>query len=240
MILYKRKYWLSLKKRVFLSAGRRFHIKKIKGLRYLLDMKNQVDRNIDAFSEYEKNQVTFFLSRLKESKCNCFIDIGSHWGYYSMLFANEVCFNQAEIHAFEPDKTNRYQLYANLFLNNLQDRIKVYETAISHKDGELRFHHFDANNRGRSCIAEDGEVIVKTSRLDTLLNIENKILGVKIDVEGHELEVISGMQEILKNNICILQIESFTETYKGLNNIMSEMGFKRITTIGADHYYSNE
>jgi FkbM family methyltransferase len=239
MIVYK-KLWLSIRKRIFLLLGKCFHVKAVKGLSYLLDMKNQVDRKVDAFAEYEKPQLIYFFSILKQSKCNCFVDIGSHWGYYSLLFANETCFSEAEIHAFEPDRINRYQLYANLFLNKLQDRINVYEYAISSTEGELRFHRFDDNNRGRSCIAENGEVVVKTARLDTLLNTENKIIGIKIDVEGHELDVISGMQETLKNNICILQIESFTDVFAALKKSMSEMGYVKMATIGSDHYFIND
>jgi len=236
MKFYK-KLWMSIRKRVFLMMGKRFHVKKVKGLMYLLDMRNRVDRQIDAFSIYEKPQVEFLLSQLKNAKCNCFVDIGSHWGYYSMMFANESCFDEAEIHAFEPDAINRNQLYANLFLNKLQDRIDVYDYAISNNEGELRFHHFDENNRGRSCIAEDGEIVVKTTKLDTILDLENKVVGIKIDVEGHELDVISGMKKVLIQNNCILQIESFAEILPDLLSTMTELGYKKIATIESDHYF---
>jgi len=242
MIFYK-KWWMSIKKRIYLLIGIDFHVKKIKGQKFLLDMRNQVDRTVDAFSVYEKEQIAFFISRLKKSKCNGFIDIGAHWGYYSFVFANEASFDQAEIHAIEPDKINRYQLYANIFLNKLQDRINVYEQAISSKEGELKFHHHDdgkGHNRGRSCITEDGENIVKTSSLDSLIDLKGKVLGIKIDVEGHEIEAISGMHNILKNNVCILQIESFPDSFEELNNCMIKLGYKKIHTIVADHYYSNE
>jgi len=239
MKLYK-KLWMSLRKRVFLLLRKRYHVKNVKGLTYLLDMRNRVDRHIDTFSKYEKPQIDFFLSKLKNSNCTVFMDIGSHWGHYSLLFANEPCFDQAKIYAFEPDKFNRYQLYANLFLNKMHNRIKVFECAISSEEGELRFHHFAENNRGRSCIAEDGEVVVKTARLDTVLPMEGKILGIKIDVEGHELDVISGMINTLKKNTCVLQIESFPDVLPELKKTMTKLGYSMINTISSDHYFSNE
>ena len=122
----------------------------------------------------------------------------------------------------------------------MEDRINVYDCAISSDEGELRFHRFAANNRGRSCISEDGEVTVKTSRLDSIIDIKNQVLGIKIDVEGHELDVISGMKEVLKNNTCILQIESFADNLSNLEAYMEELGYLKLKTIHADHYFTNK
>ena len=231
---------MSFRKRLFLLLGKRYRVKTVRGLTYLLDMRNRVDRQIDAFSVYEKPQLDYFLDKLKASNCNAFIDIGSHWGYYSLLFANEACFEKAKVYAFEPDRFNRYQLYSNLFLNKMQERIDVFEYAISSEEGELRFHHFDENNRGRSCIAEDGETVVKTTRLDTVLPLEGEVLGIKIDVEGHELDVISGMVKTLENNTCVLQVESFADVLPDLQKLMSSLGYTKINTISSDHYFTNE
>ena len=90
------KLWMSLKKNLTLLKDRRFYIKKVAKLEYLIDMKNRIDRRIDAFSEYEQPQIDFLFSLLKENNCEYFLDIGAHWGHYSMLFASETCFDQAE------------------------------------------------------------------------------------------------------------------------------------------------
>jgi FkbM family methyltransferase len=232
-----KKIFMSLKKRFYLSIGKRFHIKKIRGLIYMLDMKNRVDRQVDAFSIYEKPQVDFLFAQLKDNSCGCFLDIGSHWGYYSLLFAKESCFEHAKIYAFEPDMVNRYQLYGNLFLNKLQDRVRVFEYAISKEEGEVKFHRFDDNNRGRSRVADDGELVVRTARLDTHVKEKGQTIGVKIDVEGHELDVIAGMTELLANNNCILQIESFVEVLPALKEVMDDLGYSMINTIMEDHYF---
>lgn len=234
---FQKRFWMSIRKNFFLFIGKRFHIKKVRGLTYMLDMRNRVDRYVDAFSIYEKPQIDFLFSQLKKNKCSCFIDIGAHWGYYSLLFAKEACFDQAEIHAFEPDKINRYQLYGNLFLNKLQDRIVVYDCAISKEEGEARFHRFGENNRGKSCITDDGEIVVKTARLDTHIKKKDESIGVKVDVEGHELDVIAGMTELLSNNACMLQIESFAESLPVLKGAMADLGYTMINTIADDHYF---
>lgn len=234
-----KKLLMSLKKKLSLITGQRFYVKKISSLSYLLDMKNRIDRRIDAFSEYEQPQIDFFFTQLKNNNCTYFIDIGAHWGHYSMQFANEACFDHAQIQAFEPDKINRYQLYANLFMNKLQDRIIVHEYTISNEESEQRFHHSDDNNRGKSHITNDGELIVKTKKLDSLITVTNEIIGIKIDIEGHEIEAISGMTELLKQNRCILQIESFPQTLPELITKMSELGYSNTSNIESDHYFSN-
>ncbi len=231
---------MSLRKKIFIFLGKRFYIKKVDGIHLLLDIKNRVDRHIDAFGKYEESQIDFLFNKLKSVQCSCFIDIGSHWGYYSLLFASRSCFKQAEVYAFEPDAINRNQLYSNLFLNRFQDRIKVFEYALSNQDGELRFHRYDESNRGRSCIAEDGEITVKTIKFDSLLKFKNKVIGIKIDVEGHELDVINGMKDTLVNNKCIVQVESFPEALPDLLVIMSQLSYKKIATIDSDHFFSNE
>ena len=200
-------------------------------------MRNRVDRYVDAFSEYENDQIDFFFSKLREYKCSCFIDIGAHWGMYSLLFAHESSFGEAEIHAFEADRYNRYQLYGNLFLNKFHDRILVYNYALSKEDGELRFHRHPENNRGKSCIADDGETVVQAARLDSIIKMKSEVIGIKIDVEGHEVDVISGMTEMLANNDCVLQIESFSDSLPHLKKAMENMGYTMINTIIDDHYF---
>ena len=44
---------------------------------------------------------------------------------------------------------------------------------------------------------------------DELLDIKNSNLILKIDVEGHELNVLKGLKKIINQNNCILQIEIF-------------------------------
>lgn len=232
-----KKLWMSLRKRWMLATGRRFYVKRVGSLRLLLDMRNRVDRHVDVSSVYEKPQVEYFFASMKQHCSDRFIDIGAHWGYYSILFAADPEFASARIHAFEPDRYNRYQLYANLFMNALHERIQVHDVAVSEQEGELRFHHFDANNRGRSCVAEDGEVVVQTARLDNVLPMRDERPAIKIDVEGHELEVVAGMRDTLRDNHCLLQIESFEQNLPALESAMQELGYEKFHTVHTDHYF---
>jgi len=58
------------------------------------------------------------------------------------------------------------------------------------------------------------------------LKFNNFSLGIKIDVEGYELQVLKGIRNILKNNKCIIQIEIFKQNYSKVHNFLSSMNFR--------------
>jgi hypothetical protein len=44
---------------------------------------------------------------------------------------------------------------------------------------------------------------------DDVLQLSNRKLAIKIDVENYECNVLSGMEQTLRNNRCIIQVETF-------------------------------
>jgi FkbM family methyltransferase len=230
---------MSIRKRLRLSLNARFFLKSIDGVVFLLDIKNRVDRHIDVSNRYEAEQVKYLLNLFKSNACTVFCDVGSHWGYYSLLVAKQTELKEMQIHAFEPDKINRYQLCANLFLNKLEHMVNVHDCGISNSDGKVSFHSFNEGNRGRSHISADGENVIEVRRLDDILSLKDKVIGIKIDVEGHESNAVKGMMQLLKNNKCIMQVESFESALPELTELMQASGYKHINCIEDDHYFSN-
>ncbi len=60
-----------------------------------------------------------------------------------------------------------------------------------------------------------------------------------MDIEGHELEAIKGMERILTANKVFLQVECFAANTPSLDQAMATLGMKRRHRIGHDHYFSN-
>jgi FkbM family methyltransferase len=50
---------------------------------------------------------------------------------------------------------------------------------------------------------------VNVVRLDDLLSLSDRRLAIKIDVENYECNVLVGMQRTLRQNECMIQVESF-------------------------------
>ena len=80
-------------------------------------------------------------------------------------------------------------------------------------------------------------------KVDNNIKVQNKIIVIKIDVEGHELNVLRGMKKIIINNKVILQIEIFDRLKKITNNFLVKNNFKKFNKIYSDgkndYYYKN-
>ena len=64
---------------------------------------------------------------------------------------------------------------------------------------------------------------------DELLDIKNSNLILKIDVEGHELNVLKGLKKIINQNNCILQIEIFEKNFEIINEFLLKNNFRQLS-----------
>ena len=76
---------------------------------------------------------------------------------------------------------------------------------------------------------------------DQVIKLNKKKLAIKIDVEGHELKVLSGMKKIFHNNKVIIQIEIFKNKFEETNSLIKAYGFKMIFKVKErqNYFYSN-
>ena len=74
---------------------------------------------------------------------------------------------------------------------------------------------------------------------DKLLNIKNKKIAIKIDVERHEKKVLEGIRNLLDSNEIILQIEIFNQKKDEILKYLNEIKFIHFNTIEKDYYFKN-
>jgi FkbM family methyltransferase len=133
------------------------------------------------------------------------MDVGANFGYYSLLLADLV---GAEGHcvAVEPNPTVAAKLTKTLSTNGFGERAKVTVAALSDRpSGELAFYipHSEPKN---ACIVPagfvgdgGGEVIsVPATSVDALAASLDRLDFIKIDAEGGEADILSGMSETLR------------------------------------------
>ena len=148
------------------------------------------------------------------------------------------------VYSFEPDVQNRFQFHANLFLNNLENNIKVYNFGLSNYLGEASFGIRKVFRRGGKGINKNGSNKINVDKLDNILKFKNKKCIIKIDVEGHEKEVLEGSKNFLKNNFCFIQTEILQiESKKTIFELMKNYNYKYLSKIDSsnahDYYFSN-
>ena len=146
----------------------------------------------DLLSELESDDVVY--------------DIGANVGTYTCFLSDRLQPNQ--VVAFEPHPSNLVSLRSNLDLNNT-DAV-VIERALSDTNGtaELMVASQDMGEGKHSLAMDsDGENIkVELATGDKL--IENGEIPaptvLKIDVEGAEYQVLQGLEQTLKSDLCRL------------------------------------
>ncbi|GAB1269184.1 hypothetical protein NBRC116493_24370 [Aurantivibrio infirmus] len=254
----KKYYKTVYKNRVVIDDYRDLHL--------LLAPENHVDRRLKAKQPYENEQIDFVLTQIRLKSVDWFIDVGANIGLYSLLVAKNSQ-QIKKVFAIEAQVENYNQLCGNIFLNKFDRIIHPINIGASDRKNKTTFLRNMGNSTGTSRIQETAPSTTKFHRfeedsivvdtLDSIISkqyaaeqdlgsdnspkdVHNKNLFFKIDVEGHELNVLKGMRELLSNNHCILQIEILYEVEETSQQICENFGLEKIHQIGSDNYFETK
>jgi FkbM family methyltransferase len=178
-------------------------------------------------------------------------DVGAHCGYYSLLFSGRVG-TSGSVHAFEPVPETAARLRGNLARNpTLGASVRVWEVALSDREGQVRLNVAGAANTGASHVAAAVEVEDRGRReagiartVEVACQTGDSIwrqLGspevslVKIDVEGHELHVLRGMRSLLSAGPCTVLAEVRDRFLRGSGGTREEL-FDLLAALGYASY----
>lgn len=166
---------------------------------------------------YDHELFTFINEKYKIEGKTVY-DIGAHIGYHSLVFGKLVG-KTGHVYAFEPNPANAARAEEIFSLNpDLEDRIKLFNAALSNETGTTTFLSTDNIEGGTSSggfIESATPIWEKTSytkkigfklsevpleTIDSMITSE-KIKApdlMKIDVEGAEHLVLEGAKELLQ------------------------------------------
>jgi FkbM family methyltransferase len=163
----------------------------------------------------ENSEIDLFKKNIKlEDKV---IDVGANIGWYTLIFG-KIVGNKGKVYSFEPGHDNYTILKKNIVINKFNNIISE-NVAVSNINGNLKLELSEVGNHK---VGKDG-ITIKCIKLDDYFNNE-KIDFVKIDAEGHEFNILSGMQKILSNNDKIkLKIEFYYKLIKESGNEPSNL-----------------
>lgn len=134
-----------------------------------------------------------------------FIDIGANKGDFS-LAAAKIVGDKGIVFSFEPEPENYGWIEKSIYLNGYKN-IFLHQIALSSKNGSAPFYL--GKKTGWHTLLPDQKrrskkvINVQIRTLDGLfkeISFNKKINMIKIDVEGSEMMVLQGAEEILKAN----------------------------------------
>lgn len=232
---------------------RRYVIEHRMGLQLLLDRNNIIDWQLFISGKWERPQFTelfgLVAEQLRRRKVDAvFLDVGAHWGLYALEAHRSGMFGR--ILAFEPDPISYAQLQANLFLNRAQGAIESLQLAASSNERDFALEPGDIRNRGATRIIPPDSHRPATCHgiaIDRHYDFADKLLVIKIDVEGHEPDVIDGLRGLLSRNRCIIQVEVWDQPpgeterrFKHLSTLFAAHGIRFVRAIDADFFFVSD
>jgi len=150
---------------------------------------------------YEKSIINWVMDNFVRSD-KAVIDIGAHMGHYTL----NMVYKAKHVYAFECSPKSFNYLCANIALQDMNYSVTKYNVALSNKEGVANYYIRDkldggANGISKFNLDENNNtpyIQVPTKTLDSF-GLKN-IGFMKIDVEGHEKEVLEGAINTLKEN----------------------------------------
>ena len=193
--------------RLELSAllGREYVRRRVHGNRMDLRVRDRgVSRALAIFGSREVLETEIFRREVGEGMT--VVDLGANVGYYTLLAASIVG-PRGKVYAIEPVPENFEQLRRHVRLNGYEPIVETFELAISDTVGTTRMYLGLASNLHTLVDVDDEPagaakptIEVQTTTLDRFLAAKRPVEFLRMDIEGGEVLVFDGMQELLKRS----------------------------------------
>lgn len=182
--------------RFLLPKTRHVLVEAIDGFKFAVDPNDEIAREILHFGAYEKRNIDL-MRQLTEGDRSTFLDVGANLGNHSILLSRDF----ETVAAFEPNPPTFERLQANLALNALSN-VRPFQFGLSDRDADLPFRVDPGSNPGASHFLEaaaEGDMKLSVRNGDTVIadNGLSPVSAIKIDVEGHEEQVIAGLTKTI-------------------------------------------
>jgi len=151
---------------------------------------------------YEEENLEVLLSFVKED--TIFLDIGANLGFFTLQIGKRVV-RKGRVYSFEPHPKLSSLLRWNVHLNGLSASVTCFPFGLSDQNSPAKFAypigHLGGGAVGDLSNSATHDIVDSELReLDDVLGPEFSCDLVKIDVEGHELNVLKGMKQTVKNS----------------------------------------
>lgn len=177
-----------------------------------------IGKSLEYYGEYTELEIQLLRNFIKPN----FIvyDVGANIGYHTVAFAKHT----EHVYAFEPNKKNLILLRKNV---SHCPNVTVYDNACSDIVSDMYVEDFDLDvpgNYGEMHMQNTGQ-ICKSVCIDDIDDIYSPDL-IKIDVEGHELQVLRGSIKTIHEYKPIIFYEAHGNDLDEIYSMLTAMDYK--------------
>jgi FkbM family methyltransferase len=196
------------------------------GLRWPGTLANEIDWHVFFFGTYAPEELQLIGDLLvhqrqyDDSSRPVCVDLGANVGNHALYMAS--C--GADVHAFEPYALVADRLQEKLDLNRIRN-VKLHRVALGDEQGKREFFEPKTHNLGMGTMVKpDGDAKatdVPIERGDDYfprMNID-RIDVLKVDIEGHEFQALSGLRKTLDRCRPFILMELQDETRRLVGNV---------------------
>jgi FkbM family methyltransferase len=181
------------------------------GQKMFIEAEDFIGKKIVKHGIYDGETIDLIQKVVMLSQAHVMLDVGANIGNHSLAFSTFA----KKVFSFEPGEKAFNLLSRNIDINQLNN-VTVLNFGLSNYDQQTTLYTENAGNLGESSLYKhnlaDKKFIENTVRLkrgDAFANEYglSQLDFIKVDVEGHEREVIDGLSETIKQFRPIVQLE---------------------------------
>jgi FkbM family methyltransferase len=182
---------------------------------YGVDLITDNDMVVKSLLDYGSFEPESIAAWVDSTKNGVAIDVGAYSGLYAILAAK----NGAESIAWECNPVMIARLQQNIAANGVS--VEVVESGASDRAGEAKMAVIWSHTSAAKLTTGKG-IPVTVNRVTSAKHVS----AVKIDVEGHEIQVLNGMAEIIERYKPLIIAEALTEHMeRGIADLMARHGY---------------
>ena len=176
------------------------------------DLDSFIEREFYLHGGYERAQIDLFLSLIPRERRGTILDIGANIGTHSLRFSRTF----DHVLSFEPNPLVIDRLRRNVALNEASN-IAVHHVGLGDASADLELFAPVGTNQGLGTFLTTDQYDLPLERIG-VSRIEagdayvgshapGRIDAIKCDVQGFEVQVFAGLQEIIRRDRPIVWVE---------------------------------
>jgi FkbM family methyltransferase len=226
LVRLRRRLWQHFKERAVQLPIR---VRWFEDLRLDLVLGNDQSRCLYVGGSFEPNEFAF-LARFLQPGMRV-VDAGANEGFYSVFIARQVG-PDGQVLAIEPSPRERARLEHNIAINGLKN-VSVISAGLGAQTGRAVLHIADAEHNGQNTlggfvyqgVTNAGDLVIDLKPLDVVVEnaAKRKVDLIKMDVEGAEMKVLLGAEQVLRESAPVILFELLDEALRAQASSANEV-----------------